>query len=305
MEEGSLRVDANVSVRPLGASEFGTRCEVKNLNSLRSLERAIDYEVGAADRAARAPARRVAQETRHWDESDGTTHALRSKEEANDYRYFPEPDLVPLVPDAALLQAACRRRRPDARRARRRLFELVATGDGLATRKDGSDRPGRDRRRPRPRRARPRRGARRSRSAARPGPGRERGRGQPVRGEGPRPAAFAALLKMESSGQLSATQSKEVLAELMTSGDDPAQIAARLGYEQMDAAALEQMVDEVIAANPGEWERYREGDDKVAQFLLGQVMRSSKGRPTASSSRPPSPPGDRAETAALVPAAPV
>ena len=92
------------------------------------------------------------------------------------------------------------------------------------------------------------------------------------------PAAFAALLKMEATGQLSATQSKEVLAELMNRGGDPAQIAARLGYEQMDAAALDSMVDEVIAANPREWQRYCEGDDKVAQFLLGQVMRVSKGR---------------------------
>ena len=92
------------------------------------------------------------------------------------------------------------------------------------------------------------------------------------------PLAFAALLKMESSGQLSATQSKEVLAELIERGGDPAQIAARLGYEQMDTAALESMVDDVIASNPEEWERYRAGDEKVAQFLLGQVMRASKGK---------------------------
>lgn len=92
------------------------------------------------------------------------------------------------------------------------------------------------------------------------------------------PIAFVALLKMESSGQLSATQSKEVLAELMTHGGDPAQIAARLGYEQMDGAALDSMVDEVIASNPEEWRRYRAGEEKVAQFLLGQVMRASKGR---------------------------
>jgi aspartyl-tRNA(Asn)/glutamyl-tRNA(Gln) amidotransferase subunit B len=92
------------------------------------------------------------------------------------------------------------------------------------------------------------------------------------------PVAFAGLVKMESSGRLSATQSKEVLAELMANGGDPAQIAGRLGYEQMDTASLDAIVDGVIVANPLEWKRYREGDDKVAQFLLGQVMKSSKGR---------------------------
>jgi aspartyl-tRNA(Asn)/glutamyl-tRNA(Gln) amidotransferase subunit B len=92
------------------------------------------------------------------------------------------------------------------------------------------------------------------------------------------PIAFAALLKMESSGRLSSTQSKEVLVELMTNGGDPGDIASRLGYEAMDQAALDSMVDDVIAYNPEEWQRYRGGDEKVAQFLLGQVMRASKGR---------------------------
>ncbi len=94
MEEGSLRVDANVSVRPEGTTEYGTRCEVKNLNSLRSLQRAIDYEV-ARQIALLEAGERVAQETRHWDEAEGSTHALRSKEEANDYRYFPGPPFGP------------------------------------------------------------------------------------------------------------------------------------------------------------------------------------------------------------------
>src|SRR6202034_750080 len=100
MEEGSLRVDANVSVRPAGATELGTRCEVKNLNSLRSLGRAIEFEA-ARQVALVEGGQTVAQETRHWDEAAGRTESMRSKEEANDYRYFPEPDLVPLVPDAA------------------------------------------------------------------------------------------------------------------------------------------------------------------------------------------------------------
>src|SRR5206468_6280883 len=97
MEEGSLRVDANVSVRPEGSDQYGTRCEVKNMNSLRSLGRAVDYEV-ARQVALLEAGERVVQETRHWDEDDGRTHSLRSKEEAFDYRYFPEPDLVPVAP---------------------------------------------------------------------------------------------------------------------------------------------------------------------------------------------------------------
>ena len=95
-----MRVDANVSVRPVGAAEFGTRCEIKNLNSLRSLGAGHRVRGGAPDRADRVR-RTVVQETRHWDESAGRTESMRSKEEANDYRYFPEPDLVPLAPDEA------------------------------------------------------------------------------------------------------------------------------------------------------------------------------------------------------------
>jgi aspartyl-tRNA(Asn)/glutamyl-tRNA(Gln) amidotransferase subunit B len=137
MEEGSLRVDANVSVRPLGATEFGTRCEVKNLNSLRSLERAIDHEV-ERQIALLESGGRIAQETRHWDEGDSSTHSMRSKEEANDYRYFPEPDLTPLVPDAALLAAAADGVGPMPAERRHRLSELFAAGSELATRRDGS-----------------------------------------------------------------------------------------------------------------------------------------------------------------------
>ena len=104
MEEGSLRVDANVSVRPAGSTEFGTRCEIKNLNSLRSLGRAIDYEA-ARQVELIAEGGRVVQETRHWDEASGRTGSMRSKEEAYDYRYFPEPDLVPVDPPADWIAA--------------------------------------------------------------------------------------------------------------------------------------------------------------------------------------------------------
>ncbi len=277
MEEGSLRVDANVSVRPVDATSYGTRCEVKNLNSLRSLERAIDYEVARQIELLES-GQRVSQETRHWDEADGSTHALRSKEEANDYRYFPEPDLTPLVPDEHLLAAAAEGVGPMPAERRRRLSQLLSVNTELATRRDGSTdqvvtvvdlglddlvmgavKAGAD-----PRLAL----ARAANEAA----------ASPAEAKRLDPVAFAALVKMESSGQLSATQSKEVLAELLANGGDPAKIASRLGYEAMDQAALDSMVDDVIASNPEAWQRYCDGDEKVAQFLLGQVMRSSRGR---------------------------
>ena len=97
MEEGSMRVDANVSVRPIGTSELGTKVEVKNMNSLRSLGRAIEYEIERQIGALES-GERIVQETRHWDEADGRTHSMRTKEGSSDYRYFPEPDLVPVAP---------------------------------------------------------------------------------------------------------------------------------------------------------------------------------------------------------------
>jgi len=277
MEEGSLRVDANVSVRPAGSTEYGTRCEVKNLNSLRSLQRAIDYEVARQIKLLES-GEQVTQETRHWNEADGTTRALRSKEEANDYRYFPEPDLVPLSPDALLLAAATEGIGPLPAARRQSLAKLVTAGSEPDLRTEGSTDQvatvielgldalvlgavdaGAD---PRLALARAANEAAANAQAA----------------KGLDPSSFAALLKMESSARLSATQSKEVLAELIEHGGDPAQIAARLGYEQMDVSALDAIVDDVIESNPQEWQRYRDGDDKVTQFLLGQVMRASKGR---------------------------
>ena len=100
MEEGSMRVDANVSIRPVGATELGTKVEIKNMNSIRSLGRAIEFEVERQSMLADA-GERIVQETRHWDEESGVTHGMRSKEGSSDYRYFPEPDLVPVAPDPA------------------------------------------------------------------------------------------------------------------------------------------------------------------------------------------------------------
>ncbi|MGD0592732.1 MAG: Asp-tRNA(Asn)/Glu-tRNA(Gln) amidotransferase subunit GatB [Acidimicrobiales bacterium] len=269
MEEGSLRVDANVSVRPAGTPEYGTRCEVKNLNSLRSLVRAIEHE---AERqvAIVSAGGSIAQETRHFDENTGLTHSLRSKEEAYDYRYFPEPDLVPVVPNAELLAAARAGMGVMPVERRRRLVALVGSEgtaeqiqtvieldlDGLVLAAVGAGAEARLAL------------ARTANEAA-------------AKAEGARsldPSAFAALLGMEAGGKLSATQAKTVLAELIDSGGQPGDIARRLGFEAMESSEIDALVDELIAQHPMEWQRYQAGDPKVASFLLGQVMKATKGR---------------------------
>jgi aspartyl-tRNA(Asn)/glutamyl-tRNA(Gln) amidotransferase subunit B len=268
MEEGSLRVDANVSVRRLGATTFGTRCEVKNLNSLRSLGRAIEHE--AERQAALLEAgERVVQETRHWSEDDQMTHSLRSKEEAYDYRYFPEPDLVPLVPEPAFIEEvrAALPMLPAARRARLRALLGVADPDQIVTVVDlglddivveavsrGAD---------------PRLALARAANEAAQRP--EEARALEV-------ASFTELISMESSGRLSATQAKTVLAELLEHGGAPGAIVERLGIVGMDDEEIETLLDKLLAEHPAEWARYLEGDEKVTQFLLGQVMKLTKGR---------------------------
>jgi aspartyl-tRNA(Asn)/glutamyl-tRNA(Gln) amidotransferase subunit B len=272
MEEGSMRVDANVSVRPAGTSELGTRCEVKNLNSLRSLGRAIEHEAERQAAVLRAGGR-VVQETRHFDESTGTTGSMRSKEEAYDYRYFPEPDLVALTPPAPLVQRARDAVGLLPRDRRERLADLLGSElaassfDQIVTLVElGLDdlavaavAAGAD---PRLAVARTANEAAQNPDAARTLP----------------PSAFAKLLGLEASGALSATQSKSVLGEMLGSGGDPDEIATRLGFEGLGADALEAVIDEIIGAHPDAWQRFVDGDPKVTGFLLGQIMRATSGK---------------------------
>jgi aspartyl-tRNA(Asn)/glutamyl-tRNA(Gln) amidotransferase subunit B len=270
MEEGSMRIDANVSVRPLGSAEFGTRCEIKNLNSLRSLGRAIEYEV-ARQIALIDAGDVVRQETRHWDEAAGRTESMRSKEEANDYRYFPEPDLVPLVPDAGWQERvrAAMGPMPADRRAELRdalggsvseaevdqIRAVVDLGlDSLVLAAVVAGAPA------------PLALARASNEVAAEG---EAGLVLPVE-------SFAALLALEASGALSATQSKAVLHELVARrGGDPATLAKEMGFEALGADSLAAVVAEVIAAHPDEWKRYVEGDQKVSGVFVQAVMKAT------------------------------
>jgi len=265
MEEGSLRIDANISLRRPGTEAFGTRAEIKNLNSVRSLGRAVDYEVRRqADLLEGGDT--VVQETRHWNEDEGRTSSMRSKEEAYDYRYFPEPDLVPLAPSAewqaqvgAALPALPAERRADLARATgvpagdTSLATVVSQGlDDLviAAVAAGAD------------------GRLALNRAANELPNRT----------APDVGAFAAVLRMEAEGALTATQAKVVLAELVASGGDPADIARAKGFEALGGDVVEAAVDSAIASHPGEWGRYTSGEVKLAGFFVGKVMAATKGK---------------------------
>jgi aspartyl-tRNA(Asn)/glutamyl-tRNA(Gln) amidotransferase subunit B len=275
MEEGSLRIDANVSIRrplrsgtqPGGADEFGTRAEIKNLNSVRSLKRAVEFE--AARQAALLEAgERVVQETRHWNEDEGRTSSMRSKEEAFDYRYFPEPDLVPLAPDDAWTAAVSADLAvlPAARRATLAAKCGVAPSDVALVVDRGLDRlveaavdAGAD-----PRLAL-------NRAANEVAADLEAGLTLD-------PAAFVTVLRMEADRRLTPTQSKVVLAELLAGGGDPVGIAAEHGFEALADDALEQAVAAAVAAHPDEWERYAAGEQKLTGFFVGKVMAATGGK---------------------------
>jgi aspartyl-tRNA(Asn)/glutamyl-tRNA(Gln) amidotransferase subunit B len=268
MEEGSMRVDANVSVRRPG-DEFGTRCEIKNVNSVRSVGRAIEYEARRQIILIES-GEAVRQQTRHWDEGDGRTHTLRDKEDADDYRYFLEPDLVPLAPSAEWIESvrSSLPMLPAARRAR------LADAAGLTADSEAVGilvERGQD-----------------DYAFAVQSAGGDIGRAvvhlkEAFADAGPEPAVPAAdlarLTSMEIDGALTATQAKTVVAELIErGGGDAAAIAAEKGFEAMDTSELEAMVDEAIAAQPDAWEKFCAGEGKAAGALVGQIMKASRGQ---------------------------
>ena len=271
MEEGSMRVDANVSVRPLGEQGLRTRCEIKNLSSLRSLGRALLYE---ARRHVDlwSSGERPRQQTRHWDESAGRTTAGRSKEDAEDYRYFQDPDLVPLVPSDADV-AAIDEALPLLPAARRRA--LIDAGGGAVSAEAAALLVERDQD-----------ALARAAIAAGADAGLVATRISndlvPESGAGVTAERLAAVIMMESAGRLTASQCKQVLAEAVRCDDDPEAIVDRLGLKALADDDLDATVAEVIAANPDEWSRYVHGEEserrKMAGYLTGQVMRATKGR---------------------------
>ncbi|MEW6172033.1 MAG: Asp-tRNA(Asn)/Glu-tRNA(Gln) amidotransferase subunit GatB [Bacillota bacterium] len=275
MEEGSLRVDANVSVRPAGSREFGTRTEIKNVNSFRSLQRALAYEV-ERQIAVIEEGGRVVQETRTWDEAKGVTLPLRSKEEAHDYRYFPEPDLPPLVITREWVEQinSALPELPDARR-RRYISEygLPAYDAGVLTntREIGDYFEDCLKTYPNPKTvgnwvmgelARLLNATNKEISAS------------PVK-----PAQLAMLLKLIDDGTISGKIAKTIFEEMFNSGKDPQVIVQEQGLVQItDESALKAEISKVIAANPKVVADYRQGKDKALGFLVGQVMKATRGK---------------------------
>ena len=275
MEEGSLRCDANVSIRPAGQTMLGTKAEVKNVNSFRYLQKALEYEI---DRQIELLDRgdQVAQETRLWDSATGRTQPMRSKEEAHDYRYFPEPDLPPVVIDAARVEAV-RASMPELPEARRRrfvaayglpeydagvltqsaaladYFEQVAAAAGnpkaasnwvmgelLRTIKD---------------------------------------RGTAIADVPLTPAALGGLIALVDGGTISGSIAKDVFAAMYDSGRTAEEIVASEGLAQLgDEAALLSIVRDVIGRHADAVAQYRAGKNTTFGFLVGQVMKGSGGR---------------------------
>ncbi len=275
MEEGSLRCDANVSVRPVGQKEFGTRAEVKNINSFRFVEKAVEYEIKRQIKVIEEGGK-IVQETRLWDSGKGITESMRSKEEAHDYRYFPEPDLVPITADPGWVEEikAGLPELPDARRSRfvseygipEYDADLLTSEKAIAGWFEEAIKAG----------------------------------GQPkavsnwMMGDLMRllnednkfidecplkPAQLAGMLVLVEKGTISGKIAKTVFEEMYRSGKNAEEIVKEKGLLQIsDESAIEKAVDEVIAGHPQEVERFRSGDEKLLGFFVGQVMKATKGK---------------------------
>ncbi|MGH2683684.1 MAG: Asp-tRNA(Asn)/Glu-tRNA(Gln) amidotransferase subunit GatB [Actinomycetota bacterium] len=274
MEEGSLRCDANISVRPAGSPEYGVKAEIKNMNSIRSVERALRFE-DDRQRRALTTGEALVQETRHWDEDKGVTLPLRSKEYAFDYRYFPEPDLAPLEPDGAWIDHL-RDELPELPASRRRRFaeqhgldashaRLVASSKEWADFFEEAVALAAD-----------------PRAAANWMIGDLAGllneARVPLSESRVQPRHVADIVRLISQGTIGTPQAKQVLAEAFASGKPVEQIVEEKGLAQIsDQAALGTVIDEVVAENPGPVEQFRAGKEGVVGFLVGQVMKKTGG----------------------------
>jgi aspartyl-tRNA(Asn)/glutamyl-tRNA(Gln) amidotransferase subunit B len=272
MEEGSLRCDANVSLRPAGATGFGTKVEIKNMNSVRSMERAIAYEIERQTRTLDA-GETIVQETRHWDEDAGATASMRSKEEAFDYRYFPEPDIPALDLDAEWIERI-RATVPELPAARRARYEgdlglrpdvvRVLVGDRTASSLfEATVAAG----------AQP--------AAAANWITQDLAGLQNRAGDTPSKVTaehLVDLLRLLGEDAISGAGAKQALEEAFTTGDGIEAIVERRGLRQVsDAGELGAIADRVIAENPDVVEKFRGGNEGVLGFLVGQVMKASGG----------------------------
>ena len=275
MEEGSLRCDANVSVMPRGADKFGTKVEVKNVNSFRYIRSALEYEIERQIEVVEAGGR-IQQETRLWNQAEGRTYSMRSKEQAHDYRYFPEPDLPPLVVSAAWQAeiAATMPELPEARR-KRMIAEYDLTEQDAQTLTAAREFADQFEAAARTARS-PRRVANLLLSEL---GGRLKAAGIELDAS---PVTLTGLVQaadLVEDGKISSKQLKQLLDICFEKSEDFGPVYEREKPQQItDSSAIEKLIDEVIAANPKQVEQYRGGKKTVAGFFVGQVMRLSKGQ---------------------------
>ncbi len=275
MEQGSLRCDANISVRPEGSTRFGTKVELKNMNSFKFVEKALEYEVKRQISAIKN-GEPIFQETRLWDTVTGTTQSMRSKEEAHDYRYFPEPDLVPFMPAKEWVEDI-RSAIPELPDARRERFisdyglpeydaELLTSEKALAEWFEETLKLG-----------------------AQPKAASNWIMGELMRlfnedgisiEESPMtPAGLVELLKLIDAGTISGKIAKTVFEDMYKSRKTAAEIIKEKGLVQISGTEeLGAVIDQVISSNPGETERCRAGEEKLFGFFVGQVMKATKGK---------------------------
>jgi aspartyl-tRNA(Asn)/glutamyl-tRNA(Gln) amidotransferase subunit B len=275
MEEGSLRCDANISLRPLGAREFGTKTELKNMNSFRNVQRALEYEI-RRQRSVLESGGEVVQETRLWDADQGKTYSMRGKEEAHDYRYFPDPDLVPLVISPEWLEEVRTTlpELPDAKKARFiSQYDLPDYDAGVLTAEKALANYFEDCVRDFPQ-------AKKVSNWIMSELMRElKKEDQGIETCLVTPPALARLLALVEEGTISGKIAKTVFMEMIAGGKDPDAIVKEKGLIQIsDTGSLEALAREILAANPKEVADYRGGKTKVMGFFVGEIMKKTKGQ---------------------------
>jgi aspartyl-tRNA(Asn)/glutamyl-tRNA(Gln) amidotransferase subunit B len=275
MEEGSLRCDANVSVRPRGQQKFGTKTEIKNVNSFRFIRQALEYEIDRHIEIMEEGGK-IRQETRLFNANEGRTYSMRSKEEAHDYRYFPEPDLLPLVVDASW-QAEIAKMLPELPEARRKRMvtelgitdydaQVLTSSRLLADQFEQAAKAARN----------PKRVANLVQSEL---IGRLKAKGLEIEQSPISMKGVALSADLLEAGTISSKILKDLYDKAFAGGEDFPSVYEREKPQQItDTAALEKMIDQVIAANPKQVDQYRAGKTTVIGFFVGQVMKASRGQ---------------------------
>jgi len=275
MEEGSFRCDANISLRPKGEEEFGIRTELKNMNSFRNVQRALEYEIKRQQYVLESGGE-VMQETRLWDDSQGVTHPMRSKEEAHDYRYFPDPDLVPLVISEKWIEEV-RKTIPELPLRKRGRFVkeydippydagvLTASRDLADFYEEAVKHSGK------PKIA--------SNWIMGDILGHLKDDKKDIKDSPVTPEALAKMINLIEDGTISGKIAKEVFEEMWKTGKQPKEIIEEKGLVQItDTGALETAIGEILKANPAQLEQYKQGKEKVFGYFVGQVMKVTKGK---------------------------